>query len=108
MFQRDVDEKRVGKEIMPYLKDNSKVKFFNPLTLIVLPMADDGRNVLKDVEYIEPAIENVDGQEFEVYEKKGYYKFSTVKDNQIFAKIEWDESKCFIVAIRTAHSMTTH
>jgi DNA-sulfur modification-associated len=106
LFQRDVDEKRVGNEIMPYLKDNSKVKFFNPLTLIVLPMADDGRNILNNVDHIEPKTKFEEDQEFDVYEKKGYYKFSIVKENQVFAKIEWNESKCYIVAIDGQHRLS--
>src|SRR6476646_588752 len=42
LFQRDVDKERVTKEILPYLKDKSKVKFFNPLTLALLPLSPNG------------------------------------------------------------------
>src|SRR5512140_1280555 len=43
LFQRDVDQNRVLDEILPYLQDTEKVKFFNPLTLVLLPM-DQGNN----------------------------------------------------------------
>src|SRR4051794_38872800 len=40
LFQRDVDKVRVQQSIVPWLQDKSTVKFFNPLTLILLPLDD--------------------------------------------------------------------
>ena len=42
LFQRDVDNKRIEESLLPYLETVDKIKFFNPLTLTILPMADDG------------------------------------------------------------------
>ena len=46
LFQRDVDNSRVTRALLPYLQDSSKIKFFNPLTLTVLPMDANGTSVL--------------------------------------------------------------
>jgi hypothetical protein len=42
LFQREVDNNRVTKEIVPYLRDSESIKFFNPLTLVALPLDDSG------------------------------------------------------------------
>src|SRR5215510_13559514 len=51
LFQRDVDMARVEISILPYLTDQSKVKFFNPLTLVLLPMRKDNGMVDADVQH---------------------------------------------------------
>lgn len=45
LFQRDVDWDRVTNSLVDYFMDGSKVKFFNPLTLTLLPRreSEDGR-----------------------------------------------------------------
>lgn len=43
LFQRDVDITRVNEEIVPYLEDPNVVKFFNALTVVLLPVDDSGR-----------------------------------------------------------------
>src|SRR5690348_16317481 len=43
LFQRDIDMKRVQERIMPYFKDPKKIKFFNPLTIVLMPMDTQGR-----------------------------------------------------------------
>ena len=47
LFQRDVDNLRVTDSLLPYLQDQKRIKFFNPLTLTLLPMNED--EVLKKV-----------------------------------------------------------
>src|SRR6266436_3841173 len=49
LFQRDIDQERVKEDIMPYFKDPQKIKFFNPLTVVLMPLDDRGR-VLEGVE----------------------------------------------------------
>jgi hypothetical protein len=106
LFQRDVDGDRVENEIMPYFKDQEKVKFFNPLTLIILPMTKNARNVLKIIEYVEAKSGKQNDRDYEIFEKKGYYKLSILKDSQDFGKIEWNDKKCFVVAIDGQHRLS--
>jgi hypothetical protein len=104
LFQRDVDDERVTKEILPYFKDPTLVKYFNPITLILLPMSDNGNEVIKDVEFISPEI-GTDGIK-EYYEKTDYYKFSIYDHSEAIGKIEWNTKKCFLVAIDGQHRVS--
>lgn len=106
LFQRDVDEERVTKDILPYMQDKNKIKFFNPLTLIILPMDENGRDVLKDIDYIYPSHEEYEGHEYECYEKKGYYKFRIHKADKAYGQIHWNDRKCYIVALDGQHRLS--
>ena len=105
LFQRDVDDNRVTNQILPYLKNDTLVKYFNPITLILLPMSDSGKEVLKEIEFISPELSN-DNQIKEVYEKKNYYKFSIFDNDEPLAKIEWNNQKCVLVAIDGQHRIS--
>jgi hypothetical protein len=105
LFQRDVDDNRVTNQILPYLKNDTLVKYFNPITLILLPMSDSGKEVLKEIEFISPEISE-DSQIKEVYEKKNYYKFSIFDNDEPLAKIEWNNQKCVLVAIDGQHRIS--
>src|SRR5262245_8271177 len=43
LFQRDVDAERVSDGLIPYFKKAEKIKFFNPLTIALLPIDPTGR-----------------------------------------------------------------
>ncbi|HIB83272.1 MAG TPA: hypothetical protein EYO59_01330 [Chromatiaceae bacterium] len=64
LFQRDVDEVRVAKSIIPYLQNDAAVKFFNPLTLLLLPMQDDGLEAQPIIEYVEGMQVSEDGVQY--------------------------------------------
>src|SRR4051794_23652253 len=38
LFQRELDEERVRTRIMPYLRDERSLRFFNALTVALLPL----------------------------------------------------------------------
>ena len=76
LFQRDVDDSRVLNSIVPYFQDPTKVKYFNPLTLILLPLDDTRENVDRDIPYVEPRPETEgEGHDYDVFERPGYYEF---------------------------------
>jgi hypothetical protein len=104
LFQRDVDDERITRDIIPYFKDPNVVKYFNPITLILLPMSEDGREVIKNVEFIEPV--SGTGDISHVYEKDNFYKFSIYKHDDPIGKIEWNDRKCFMVAIDGQHRIS--
>ena len=106
LFQRDVDRDRVRNDIMPYFRNSEKVKFFNPLTLVLLPMDSKNQGILKKIEYTKPKVEQEQKTEYDVYEREGYYKFMVHKVNQAFAQLKWDDSKCHIVAIDGQHRLS--
>ncbi len=44
LFQREIDEKRVEDDIVKgYLLDPKKLKFFNAITIVLMPKGDDGK-----------------------------------------------------------------
>lgn len=104
LFQRDVDDVRVEKEIIPYFKDNKKVKYFSPITLILLPM-DEESNIIKHIDFIKP-IDHKSGEVVKSIERKNYYKIDFYDDSTPFAKIEWNDRKCFLVAIDGQHRLS--
>jgi len=106
LFQRDVDDARVGQEIIPYLKEPGHVKFFNPLTLIILPMQEDGKRIVKEVVTITPGAELEGGQNYITFERDGYYKLGILEPEKVFAKVQWNKNKCHIVAIDGQHRLS--
>ncbi|NLD28067.1 MAG: hypothetical protein GX659_04585 [Myxococcales bacterium] len=102
LFQREVDSERVKTDILPYFQDPSKVKYFNPLTLIVLPMA--GHEVSGELDYINSSEETENNETYTVYEKKEYYKMSIRQD--VWCRLQWNPDKCCIVAIDGQHRLS--
>ena len=49
LFQRDVDNERITESLLPYLQDEEKIKFFNPLTLTLLPISENDDSVLSQM-----------------------------------------------------------
>lgn len=72
LFQREVDQRRVSKSLLPYLQDRRRVKFFNPLTLTVLPFDPEKREVLTAMPTITESEEEEDGQKWRVIEMGGF------------------------------------
>ena len=66
LFQREVDQKRVNESILPYLQSD-RVKFFNPITLTILPTNDLGQ-INSDIPLLTPKSKQFDSQTWEVLE----------------------------------------
>ena len=48
LFQRDLDEERVNSKIVPYLRQANRIKFFNSVTVAILPVDPESDNRLAD------------------------------------------------------------
>lgn len=106
LFQRDVDNKRIEKSLLPYLETMEKIKFFNPLTLTVLPMADDGYTVLKAMpKTIERVIEE-DGEQWQTLERKTFYRIQWIGDSHEYARLKWNDKRSRLVAIDGQHRLS--
>ena len=108
LFQRDVDGDRVENDILPYFHDNDSVKFFNPLTLVLLPRRDD-HTICKEIEYLPRSTEKEGEDDYDVYERKDYYKLRIQKDDQgdeELAQLLWNVNKCYVVAIDGQHRLS--
>lgn len=106
LFQRDVDDDRVEKGILPYFRDESKVKFFNPLTLLLLPMQEGGVAAQRDVAFVDGYKEQENGHEYEIYERAGHFKFKVHQTNRAYSMLEWNSQTTKIVAIDGQHRLS--
>ena len=108
LFQRNVDRSRInGKEgLKEYFKDKKQVKYFNPITLVLLPVYNDS------IEHDLPKLKFDDNVTFDningsVYTNSDHYRLyiQNSEDGNI-GKIEWNEEKCYVVAIDGQHRLT--
>ena len=106
LFQRDVDNERVSGGLLPYLQDEGKIKFFNPLTLTVLPMADDGNKVLTELRPVAEARLQDDDQEWNCLTREGYYRVRWIDGYPQYAVLEWDDKRTRLVAIDGQHRLS--
>ena len=107
LFQRDVDNQRVTQSLLPYLEDTERIKFFNPLTLTVLPMDEDGRSVLGQMpRVIEGTLSEADTN-WLTLEREKFYRIRWVKDSPEYAQLEWDDSRSKLVAIDGQHRLSS-
>ena len=104
LFQREIDEDRVG-EIKQYLENNDDVKFFNPLTLVVLPMNENKTQVIKETSYLTEDAEKIGGQDYKSYLRKNFFKIN-IDQNHDFGRIAWNDKSCNIAAIDGQHRLS--
>lgn len=106
LFQRDVDNERVGKSLLPYLKDMQKIKFFNPLTLTVLPMDENGTSVLTQMPKVVESATTENDRNWKYLERKHYYRIRWVEDHPQYAMLEWSDTRSRLVAIDGQHRLS--
>ena len=106
LFQRDVDNDRITNSLLPYLQDADKIKFFNPLTLTLLPMQDDDDLVLTQMpRAVESSIQK-DGNDWDVIERPNYHCVRWIHDNPQYAVLEWSDVRTKLVAIDGKHLLS--
>jgi hypothetical protein len=105
LFQREVDQRRVSKSLLPYLQDQRRVKFFNPLTLTVLPFDPDKRHVLTAMPTIVESEEEEDGQRWRVIEMEGFYKYRHMPETP-WGTVSWNDAVVKLVAIDGQHRLS--
>ena len=107
LFQRDVDNERITESLLPYLQNEEKIKFFNPLTLTLLPISENDDSVLSQMpmEETESTMQE-GGYEWNFFEKKNYHRMRWVKDNPQYALLEWSDTRTKLVAIDGQHRLS--
>lgn len=105
LFQRDIDTERVLKGLIPYLRDGSQVRFFNPITLTLLPMNHSGRGVLKEIPDIARTEGTYQGQACVTLERGEFYRIRWIKGAPQYASIAWNTKRCRLVAIDGQHRL---
>lgn len=106
LFQRNINQSRVDNDLIEYLNDPERIKFFNPITLILLPhTAQD--HIIKEVPYlsVNGEINDSTGIVFSEREYKDFYKLGFSESLQL-GKFEWNRDNCFVVAIDGQHRLS--
>jgi len=103
LFQRNVDHQRVGDSLLPYLKDDTKVKFFAPLTLVLLPMKN--QEVVGDLEIAVQSEETMEGDNYTSIELPEYFKFLK-HDSPEYSLVNWSSENVKLVAVDGQHRLT--
>jgi hypothetical protein len=104
LFQRNVDHDRVENELVPYFKDKSKVKFFPPLTLVLLPM--NSNNVVSELKKAKADSEKEQGVEYKTYGDEEYFKFYDCTAGHQYSYVKWNDEKVKVVAVDGQHRLT--
>lgn len=108
LFQREVDDARVENGIIPYLKDPSKVKFFNPLTFVLLEKSRDGivpsMPPLQEQSFGEHAPERMQDHWLKYYEAEEIFRLKH-DGGAGYAELEWNQAKAEVVAIDGQHRL---
>jgi DNA-sulfur modification-associated len=115
LFQRSIDEERVINDIVRgYLLDTRKIKFFNAITIILMPKGDDGKvkEKFEDIDSISYPKIPVDGSEspddfvWDNPEVKtvtfGGVQFSSCGGS---TRLRWDEERVLAVAVDGQHRL---
>jgi len=108
LFQREIDENRVRQDIVKgYLLDSKKLKFFNAITIVLMPRNRDGK-ILDNFDNVEPnSIPPIpwDGSDPEdsQWNQEGVQvaNFGGVQyvTTGLSARLRWDEDRVLAVAV---------
>jgi hypothetical protein len=114
LFQREIDETRVLQDIIKsYLLDSKKLKFFNAITIVLMPKGKDEKiqDKFQDTEQDSPPPIPWDGSDREDAQwdhpeaKKadfGGVQFVSIGQQ---ARLRWDENKVLAVAVDGQHRL---
>jgi hypothetical protein len=115
LFQRSIDDKRVENDIVKgYLLDPKKIKFFNAITIILMPKGNDGK--VKDefddtnhISYPRIPVDSSECPDDSVWsdpsvkiDNFGGVQFASCGDS---ARLRWDEERVLAVAVDGQHRL---
>ena len=105
LFQREVDEERISSSLLPYLGSEEKVKFFNPLTLTLLPMEEKRpTHIVTDIPLLEASTEESGGQTCREFHRKDLYKVREFTGLN-YGEVLWNGLRVRVVAIDGQHRL---
>jgi len=114
LFQREIDETRVRNDIIKgYLLDPRKLKFFNAITIVLMPRSVDGKilNTFDELEPTEPPAIPWDSSDTEdaLWKQEGIKvsNFGGVQfaSSGLSARLRWDEDHVLAVAVDGQHRL---
>jgi len=114
LFQREIDEKRVEDEIVKgYLLDPKKLKFFNAITIVLMPKGADGKiqDDFDDSTNIDPppipwdGTDPDDAQWNNPQTKVANFGGVQFLSYGLSARLRWDEDRVLAVAVDGQHRL---
>ena len=114
LFQREIDEQRVRQDIIKgYLLDTKKLKFFNAITIVLMPKGDDEKIQEQFQDLTNTSIPPIpwDGSDLEDAQWKhqdataanfGGVQFISIGQQ---ARLRWDENRVLAVAVDGQHRL---
>lgn len=118
LFQRQIDHKRVERDLVDgFLKNPQKIKFFNSLTIALLPKAEDGHIMPKfdDYEGNDPQVPWVLGDTFDegfaatvktLFGGVQFHKADPENSGHGIARLRWDVDRVDAVAVDGQHRLS--
>ena len=111
LFQRDVDSERVERDLLPWLQDAEQVKFFNPLTLALVPVDPTSHAIPKEIPRLEESRFTDDaGDAWSELAHPDWYRFrwpllddAEYREN---AWVDWSSGLVRLVAIDGQHRLS--
>ena len=106
LFRCDIDNDRISDSLLPYLRDTRKIKFFNPLTLTLLPIEENSGRVLSQMPRMVESSMQQDGYHWEIIDTPNHHSIRWVKDKPHYAVLEWSDIRTKLVAIDGQHRIS--
>ena len=106
LFQRDVDVARVTRDLLPYFKDSNRVKYFNPLTFVLLPLADGLSTVEKELPTVVKSEIEKNNHKYTLYEVPELFRFSEHIKYPQYSSVHWNDRRVRVVAIDGQHRLS--
>jgi hypothetical protein len=114
LYQREIDLERIDQDLIKnYLMDPNKIKFFNSLTVVLLPKDENGKIVVnfQDFNDSNPAIPCDSGSGFDAnFQNAQRVIFGGVQFVQTEAagisRLRWDSTRIDAVAVDGQHRLT--
>lgn len=104
LFQREIDENRIQRELVNgYLKKTEKIKFFTPVTILLLPVGSEEQKLAKtsyDSNTTELTV-NCDGLRLKYYQAS-----DSIPHQNTFGSLSWDKTKYRAIAIDGQHRIS--
>ena len=90
----------------PIWRSRDRIKFFNPLTLTLLPTDEDGYTISAKMPTIveDEALE--DGITWSTLERQGFYRIKWIDDTESYGRLEWNDRRTRLVAIDGQHRLS--
>ena len=106
LFQRDVDQERVSKSLVPYLLDTESIKFFSPLTLTFIPKKANHPSFAGPIPSMESYEDQIEEYKYTCLENDGFYKYRYIEAHREAGVVEWCDTEAKLVAIDGQHRLS--